>query len=156
MFVEQSVVCPALVGRAAPLSTVFHTLDRARAAHGGTLLVSGEAGIGKSRLVRAMAERARSLGFVVLQGACFEADRARCASEVSLRPLDVADVSAMLQAIFGADAAFGASFLDGLHDLTEGNPFFVEEMLKALLVAGDLRQVDGAWRARPLEHVRVP
>ena len=76
MIVEQSVVCPVLIGRAAPLSTVFHTLDRARAAHGGALLLSGEAGIGKSRLVRAMIERARSDGFVTLQGACFEADRA--------------------------------------------------------------------------------
>src|SRR5437763_11499257 len=76
MLVEQSVVCPVLIGRAAPSSTVFHSLDRAHAAHGGTLLVSGEAGIGKSRLVRAMVERARSLGFITLQGACFEADRA--------------------------------------------------------------------------------
>src|SRR3982074_329955 len=29
-------------------------------------------------------------------------------------------------------------------------------MLKALLVAGDLDCTDGTWRARPLEHVRVP
>ena len=76
MLVEQSVVCPVLVGRDAPLSAGWHALDRARDAHGGTLLVSGEAGIGKSRLVRAMVERARALGFVALQGACFEADRA--------------------------------------------------------------------------------
>src|SRR5690606_26565875 len=36
-----------------------------------------EAGIGKSRLVRAAVERGRDLGFVTLQGACFEADRAQ-------------------------------------------------------------------------------
>jgi len=77
MLVEQSVVCPVLIGRDAPLSTVLHTLGRARASQGSTLLVSGEAGIGKSRLVRAMVDRARPLGFVVLQGACFEADRAQ-------------------------------------------------------------------------------
>ena len=68
MLAEHSVVCPVLIGRAAPLSTVSHTLDRAKAAHGGTLLVSGEAGIGKSRLARAMTARARKLGFVTLQG----------------------------------------------------------------------------------------
>jgi predicted ATPase len=76
MLIEQVVVCPILVGRDAPLSAAFHVLDRAGATHGGTLLVSGEAGIGKSRVVRAMLERARSLGFLALQGACFEADRA--------------------------------------------------------------------------------
>ena len=77
MLAQQSVVCPVIVGREAPLSTVLHVLERTRAAHGGTLLVSGEAGIGKSRIVRAVAERARSLGFAALEGACFEADRAQ-------------------------------------------------------------------------------
>jgi len=54
MPVEQVVVCPILVGRDAPLSAGFHALDRAHEAHGGALLVSGEAGIGKSRVTRAM------------------------------------------------------------------------------------------------------
>ena len=290
MVVEQSVVCPALVGRDASLTGGVHALERAHAGHGSTLLVSGEAGIGKSRFVRAMVERARTLGFLTLEGACFEADRAhpyapvldlvrvlsataspalaghhfapasaelvtlfpelrsifpetpprptldpeedrrrlfhsfteavlalgvvqpvllliedvhwsddatldlllhlarristarialvltfrsdevgprltrlladfdraRCASEIGLRPLRAAEVSAMLQSIFGPEAAFGPRFVDALHNLTEGNPFFVEEMLKALLVAGDIARADGVWRARPLENVRVP
>lgn len=290
MLVEQSVVCPVLVGRDAALAAAVDALDRARAGCGSTLLVSGEAGIGKSRLVRALGEHARTLGVVTLQGACFEADRAhpyapvldlvrvlaataspalaghyfapageelvtlfpelrplfpntpprpaldpeedrrrlfhaltdavhalartqplllviedvhwsddatldlvlhlarrvgpqpialvltfrsdeigprlarlladldraRCASEVGLRPLAAGEVATMLQAIFGAHVGFGSAFVDGLHGLTEGNPFFVEETLKALVVAGDLVRADGAWRARPLERVRVP
>jgi MoxR-like ATPase len=64
-----SVVCPVLIGRAAPLTTIADTLDRALDSRGGTLLVSGEAGVGKSRLVRDMVERARASGFVALQGA---------------------------------------------------------------------------------------
>ena len=289
MLLEQGVVCPILVGRADPMAAVAHTLDRAREAHGGTLLVSGEAGIGKSRLVRAMVEIARSSGFVTLQGAAFEADRAqpyapvldllralattsspalaahyfapaaaelvtlfpelqpifpdatphaasdpeedrrrlfhslgeavralgqvqplllviedahwsddatldlvlhlarsttaqpialaltfrsdevgarlarlladldraRCATEITLRPLDRPEVATMLDAIFPR-SVFEASFAERLHSLTEGNPFFVEEVLKALVVDGDLVQADGTWRARPLEHVRVP
>jgi DNA-binding CsgD family transcriptional regulator len=44
-----------------------------------------------------------------------------------------------------------------LYGLTEGNPFFVEETLKALMIAGDLAPTSaGGWRARPLERVRVP
>ncbi|MEO7964414.1 MAG: BREX system ATP-binding domain-containing protein, partial [Gemmatimonadaceae bacterium] len=75
MLVEQSVVCPVLVGRDGPMSTVVHTLERAHEGHGSTLLISGEAGIGKSRLAKAMIERARERGFVTLKGASFEADR---------------------------------------------------------------------------------
>ncbi len=37
----------------------------------------------------------------------------------------------MLQAIFGPDVALGSSFIGSLHALTEGNPFFIEEMLMA-------------------------
>ena len=85
-----------------------------------------------------------------------EFDRARCASEVSLRPLAAAEVLAMLQSIFEANVAFGPPFVTALHGLTEGNPFFIEEMLKALLVSGDLVHTDGVWRARPLENIHVP
>src|SRR6188472_4447665 len=77
MLPERGVVCPVLVGRAAPLATVERTLDRAREGHGSTLLIAGEAGIGKSQLVRAMLEKARESRVVTLQGACFEADSAQ-------------------------------------------------------------------------------
>src|SRR5262249_3050155 len=76
MLVEHTVVCPVLVGRAGPLSAAFQTLDHARAARGSTVLVSGEAGIGKSRLVRAMIEPAGPAGFVAAKGGCFDAARA--------------------------------------------------------------------------------
>jgi DNA-binding CsgD family transcriptional regulator len=62
----------------------------------------------------------------------------------------------MLEAIFGAQDTPGQEFVHLLHGLTEGNPFFVEETLKALIIAGDLAQTGGTWRARPLERVRVP
>lgn len=290
MFVDQSVVCPVIIGRDAPLSAGRLLLQRAAEAHGGALLVSGEAGIGKSRLTRALAESARSDRFVILQGACFEADRthpyaplldlvrvlaattsaavvahalapaavelvtlfpelrpafpeaiprqaghpdedrrrlfhaftdaisglatvqpvlmviedvhwsddatldlllhvarrigtqsialvltfrsdevgprltklladldrARCASEIALRPLTAGEVATMLQSIFGPQTSFGPAFVDALHNLTEGNPFFVEEMLKALFEAGDIQRTASGWRARPLDHVHVP
>ena len=62
----------------------------------------------------------------------------------------------MLQAIFGPDVALGPPSIGSFHALTEGNPFFIEEVLMALLVAGDLTRTDGLWRARPLVDVRVP
>ncbi len=290
MLPETSLVCPVLIGRHIPLAAGSAALARAQASHGSTVLISGEAGIGKSRLVRSLVDHGRALGFVTLTGACFEADRAhpyapvldlvrvlasiaspslaahyfapaaadlvtlfpelqsifvdtapraalgpeedrrrlfqsftdsvhalarvqplllviedvhwsddatldlllhlarrmaaqpvalvltfrsdevgprltklvadldraRCASDIALHPLSAIEVSAMLGAIFGSQVTLEAAFVNGLHGFTEGNPFFVEEMLKSLLVSGDIAQVDGVWRARPLEQVRVP
>src|SRR5204863_1601710 len=83
-------------------------------------------------------------------------ERARVVSDVPLERLGRADVGAMLHAIFGAQE-LGAEFVHVLHGLTEGNPFFVEETLKSLIIAGDLSPTaSGGWRARPLERVRVP
>src|SRR4051812_35488294 len=73
---DRSVLCPVLIGRAAPLETVERALARAREGAGGALVVSGEAGVGKSRLLRALADRARAGGGLLLRGACFAADRA--------------------------------------------------------------------------------
>src|SRR5207344_3612637 len=56
---------PVLVGRAEHLSTLDAALDRARAGGPSTLLIGGEAGIGKSRLADKFAAGA---GVRVLDG----------------------------------------------------------------------------------------
>jgi DNA-binding CsgD family transcriptional regulator/tetratricopeptide (TPR) repeat protein len=57
-----------LVGRVTELENLERALRRAQAGTGSTLLVAGEAGIGKTRLAGELAERARRAGFVVLSG----------------------------------------------------------------------------------------
>jgi tetratricopeptide (TPR) repeat protein len=47
----------------------------ARAGHGGLVLISGEAGVGKTRLVREVADRLRWQGVLVLWGRCYEFER---------------------------------------------------------------------------------
>jgi DNA-binding CsgD family transcriptional regulator len=291
MQLHHDVVCPALVGRERQLSAIRQVLARVRDGNGSVALIAGEAGVGKSRLLRAMTEEARDAGFFVFQGACFEAERsipygplldlvrlfagsasqavgahvlapaaselvsifpelrslfpdaspsptvdpesdkrrllhalahaitllartrpvllgfedvhwsddaslelifhlarsqssqpvlialtyrgeevgprlarliadlerARAVSDFPVERLGRDEVGAMLQAIFGPRENLGQEFVHLLHGLTEGNPFFVEEMLKALITAGDLAPTGGGgWRARPLERVRVP
>ena len=293
MHLDHDVVCPTLIGRDSQLGAMRRLLSRTRERRGRVALIAGEAGVGKSRLLRAMTEEARAAGFFVLQGACFEAERAvpyaplldlvrlfsstassalvahvlgpaapelvtvfpelrlllpdakpgqsgdpesdkrrlfhalaqavtqlsrtqpvllsfedvhwsddatlellfhlarsqveqpvlmaltyraeevsprlarlvadleraRVASELPVARLGRGDVAGMLEAIFGPRASLGDEFLHLLHTLTEGNPFFVEETLKALIIAGDLSPNaggSGGWRARPLERVRVP
>jgi DNA-binding NarL/FixJ family response regulator len=290
MHLDHDVVSPTLVGRNLQLAGARRVLARAREGNGVVALIVGEAGVGKSRLLRAMMDEARSDGFFILHGACFEAERsipyaplldlvrmfagsassavlshilapaqselvtifpelapvfpgaephpsaepesgkrrlyhalgqaitqlartqpvllsfedvhwsddatlelvfhlarsqasqpvvialtyrgeevgarlsrliadlerARLAAELPVERLGRDDVAAMLQAIFGSRDTLGSEFVHLLHGLTEGNPFFVEETLKSLIVGGDLAQTGGAWRARPLERVRVP
>jgi DNA-binding CsgD family transcriptional regulator/tetratricopeptide (TPR) repeat protein len=64
------LVSPTLVGRASELAALEDALDRA--VHGAPAhqLIAGEAGVGKSRLVRETASLAAARGFRVLSGAC--------------------------------------------------------------------------------------
>jgi hypothetical protein len=59
---------PALVGRSAELATVRRLVDAASAGSGAALVVTGEAGIGKTRLLDEAARRAADAGLVVLSG----------------------------------------------------------------------------------------
>lgn len=287
---EPSVICPVLVGREGALDSARTVLDRARRSVGGLLLVAGEAGIGKSRILRETIAGARERGFVVLRGACFEADRTsplaplldlvreysatvsstatahvfapaaaelvrafpelssmfvdlpqlealdpgqekrrlfhaigetvvllgrtqpvlivvedvhwgdeatldlllhlvrrisnqpvalvasfrsdeiepplerllaeidrtRIATELNLSRFSTGELAAMLAAIFDGGAP-GGGFAESMHALTEGNPFFVEEVLKSLLSTGEVsRRADGTWQARLMGSVQAP
>jgi DNA-binding CsgD family transcriptional regulator/tetratricopeptide (TPR) repeat protein len=278
-FTEQSIVSPALIGRAEPLAALARWLQAAAAGQGQVVLLSGEAGIGKTRLAAEAAAEAERQGALVLRGQCLEPDRARpygplidllrgwleaappdelraaasapelallvpelatgpppstdkyglyyalerfcarlaearplllvvddlhwgddasldcllhlarrlggrrllllltyrreevgpalgrfllglhharLAAELSLAPLLPAEVDAMLRAIFALPRPVSPDFLDALCTLTEGNPFFIEEVLKSLLAAGGIFLRDGVWDRKPLQELRIP
>ena len=288
--VPQSVVSPILVGRAALLAALDELLGEAIDGAGRTVLVAGEAGVGKSRLVAEVKRRARERGVAVVEGRCFEGDRVlpygplidplrallrghagedlaaslgsavqslsmllpelalhlppsspapsldpeiekrrlvdalsglvirltatqpllvivedlhwsddtslellhhlarristapvmllltyrddeigaslahflagldreRLATELPVARLAAADVASMVRSIFALPHPAPADLLHVLFTLTEGNPFFVEEMLKSLLTSGDISYADGAWVRRPAREWRVP
>src|SRR5438552_3889382 len=68
------VLCPTLIGRDSELSTLEDALLSALRGDGGVVIVGGEAGMGKTRLVNTLASRARTLGCVVVAGGCSEAE----------------------------------------------------------------------------------
>jgi DNA-binding CsgD family transcriptional regulator len=279
---DKPIVCPVTIGRQPHLAEIERLLDQLALGHGQTLLVTGEAGIGKSRLVAETKARAEQRAVLVLQGQCFETDRSlpyapfvdlfrsfltsragggvadadladllpdlaegqartpleldppqqkrrlfralsklvndltqdrqvlmvvedvhwadetslellnalarltiprplllaltfrsdevddslrglltaldreRLSVELRLQRLTLDELEAMLSAIFELGRPRRTEFLDLIYGLTEGNPFFVEEVLRALIGAGDIFQRDGAWTRKPIAELRVP
>jgi DNA-binding CsgD family transcriptional regulator len=67
-----SALCPYLVDRVVELADLESQLAKATAGSAVTALVSGEAGVGKSRLLRELGRRAQVGGAHVLIGTCIE------------------------------------------------------------------------------------
>ncbi|MFF2864267.1 ATP-binding protein [Streptomyces rubiginosohelvolus] len=65
---------PALFGRDHPAGVLRAEIARATDSHGGLVLVTGEAGIGKSTLVTDAAHEARRRGALVVGGSCWDSD----------------------------------------------------------------------------------
>jgi class 3 adenylate cyclase/tetratricopeptide (TPR) repeat protein/energy-coupling factor transporter ATP-binding protein EcfA2 len=63
-----------VVGREAELARLSAALVEAAAGRGEVVMVTGEAGIGKTRLMEELAERAEHQGMTVLAGRCFDTD----------------------------------------------------------------------------------
>ncbi len=75
---------------------------------------------------------------------------------ISLAPLARADTGELLRDLAGEDPS-----LDGLdepiHERTQGNPFFIEEIVRELAESGYLEGERGAYRlVRPIEDAKVP
>ena len=281
--IDRPLVCPILVGRAPYLSSLSEALERAHQGAGETCVVSGEPGVGKSRLVRELRALAATHGVRVLAGRCFEPDRTwpyapvrdlladlpgdlvtsthlrelarnapelterlpprpdtgsdamrhderrivhswvrfitdlattrpllividdvhwaddasleavlalaqriasrpvllvltyrsnavtphlryvlaelarnRLGSEIRLPRLTLPEMDAMLRAIFAQPQPIRAEFLHAIDELTEGNPFYIEEVVRALVTSGDIFQQDGRWERRTLAQMRIP
>jgi hypothetical protein len=62
------VLCPVLVGRRPEIQALESALAGALAGHGGCAVITGEAGIGKSRLIRELAQMAADRQVLVATG----------------------------------------------------------------------------------------
>jgi DNA-binding CsgD family transcriptional regulator len=83
-------------------------------------------------------------------------DRERLANELRLSPFDAARVAAMLQAIFAVDAPVPADLLHTIVTLTEGNPFFIEEIVATLATERPFLTPNGAWARGAIHHLHIP
>jgi predicted ATPase len=85
-------------------------------------------------------------------------DRQRLAAELRLARLGRVEVGEMMREIGGLARPVRVDFLDAIYALTDGNPFFIEEVLRALVAAGELDVAgdEEAFDRRPIGQLRVP
>jgi len=75
-FASGLAVCPVMIGRAAQLDAVRQRIDGVTSGRGPCVLITSEAGVGKSRLAAEAKRYAAAHGFVLVEGSCFPQDSA--------------------------------------------------------------------------------
>ncbi len=81
-------------------------------------------------------------------------NRERLVTRIVLRRFDRSETSAQLGALLGENVS--GEFVDAVQRETEGNPFFVEEVLKALIEKGSVRRQSGRWQRCDVAELVIP
>jgi DNA-binding CsgD family transcriptional regulator len=142
-----------LVERERELEELLGALASARAGTGRLVVISGEAGVGKSRLLDVAADQARVSGMYVLAGRGLEFERDfpfGVALQLLEPPLAAADPARRAGLLAGAAAAaalFEGSEVTGLADGVDHSYAFVHGLRR---LAGNLIAPPGGTPARPV------
>src|SRR5438552_485576 len=158
MPIGRRMASPLFVGRAGELERLEQALQRAVHERSGAVLVTGEAGVGKTRLVAEFGGRIQPTSRVLLVAtvrtdglgrdhlvAVFVAELGRHerVERIDLAGLGPLETARQVAAIQGSMPE--PSVLDRIVTQSDGNPFVVEELLAGGLVDGDvpptLRQI---------------
>ena len=81
-------------------------------------------------------------------------NRERLITRVALRRFNETETGDQLGALLGERVS--GEFAVAVHRETEGNPFFVEEVLKALIERGSVRRESGRWRRCDMDQMLIP
>jgi tetratricopeptide (TPR) repeat protein len=81
-------------------------------------------------------------------------NRERLITRIILRRFNESETSDQLDALLGE--RMSGEFAVAVHRETEGNPFFVEEVLKALIERGSVRRESGRWRRCDMDQMLIP
>ena len=89
-----------------------------------------------------------------LSRALLDWNRERLVTRITLRRFDAGETNQQLSALLGESVS--AEFGEAVHRETEGNPFFVEEVLKALIEQGSVRRESGRWKRCDVGELVIP
>lgn len=95
-------------------------------------------------------DRDHSLGRAIL-----DLERQRLVERIPLRRLPDEGTAALIAATIGLPQV-SPDFVDMLHRQTEGNPFFIQQMLRGLVEQGDVFRENGHWDHLHVDRIEVP
>jgi tetratricopeptide (TPR) repeat protein len=81
-------------------------------------------------------------------------NRERLITRIVLRRFSETETGDQLNALLGENVS--GEFAVAVHRETEGNPFFVEEVLKALIESGAVRRESGRWSRCEMDQLLIP
>jgi DNA-binding CsgD family transcriptional regulator len=136
------VLCPVIVGRQAELGALDDALAAALGGAGRMVFVTGEPGIGKSRLARQLADRGRALGATVITGRAVPSS-----SSTPYRPLTEALLQALRDRPLGDEADL-RPWLPAMSTILPG------QRGRAVAAAGDDGGLNGLVAGEPSTVVR--
>ena len=119
-------------------------------------------------LLRYIARRGRKLPLLIvmtyrvselesapdLSKVLLDLNRERLAVHLRLERLSRQETQNLLAAMFGEEIT--VDFLDAIFRQTEGNPFFIEEVCKGLVEAGQISFREGRWHRPAMAEMRIP
>src|SRR4029453_16837322 len=70
MMTRSPLLCPTSIGRDVPLGTLLDALERAQAGNGSVVLLGGDAGVGKSRLIKDLKHESMIRRIRTIEGRC--------------------------------------------------------------------------------------
>jgi class 3 adenylate cyclase/tetratricopeptide (TPR) repeat protein len=90
-----------------------------------------------------------------LEAVLLDLSRQQILERIAVHRLPVEGTAALLAHSLGMQDT-SQEFAALLHSHTEGNPFFVQEVLRSLVERGDVYRENGHWSRRALEQIEVP
>jgi DNA-binding SARP family transcriptional activator len=90
-----------------------------------------------------------------MAAALVEWNRERLASRISLARFTVDETNRLIATLFGQERV-SDDFATAIQDETEGNPFFIEEVIKALVEQGQIYRVGDHWERHELHELAIP
>jgi len=90
-----------------------------------------------------------------LAAALVEWERERLITRVRLERFQLEETAALLASLFGQDTV-SPEFAAVVHGETEGNPFFIEEVVKSLIEQGQIYRAGSGWDRKEVRELTIP